>query len=105
MPQFLLGNAGMPRRYFMYPARVPVRSTCCRPPGPASWRSGLFLNLVYLVYALFRGPRAGRNPWRSRCHEWATPSPPPKHNFEDPPAFRRGPYDYHLPDPAGEEGA
>jgi cytochrome c oxidase subunit I len=100
-PQFLLGNAGMPRRYFSYPAEfqwLNVLSTA----GASILGLGLLLTLGYLLYALFWGERAGRNPWRSRCHEWSAPSPPPAHNFESPPAFRRGPYDYGA-DRAGDE--
>jgi cytochrome c oxidase subunit 1 len=97
MPQFLLGNAGMPRRYYSYPERyqwLNVLST-----GGASILSfGLILTLVYLGVALFRGPRAGHNPWGSRSYEWLTSSPPPPENFHEPPVFERGPYDFHRPE-------
>ena len=38
-PQFLLGNAGMPRRYCDLPARSTSGCTCCRPPARACSRS------------------------------------------------------------------
>jgi cytochrome c oxidase subunit 1 len=96
-PQFLLGNAGMPRRYFVYPPEyqwLHVASTA----GSTILALGLLATLGYLIYALFRGPRAGRNPWDSRSYEWLAPTPPPVHNFEEPLAIARGPYDYHEPE-------
>jgi cytochrome c oxidase subunit 1 len=96
-PQFLLGNAGMPRRYYTYPEQyqwLNVLST----GGASILALGLLLTVIYLVLALVRGPRAERNPWGSRSYEWLSPTPPPKHNFVEQPAFERGPYDYHLPE-------
>jgi cytochrome c oxidase subunit 1 len=97
MPQFLLGNAGMPRRYYTYPEQyqwLNVLST----GGASILALGLVLTVVYLAIALVRGPRAERNPWGSRGYEWLAPTPPPVHNFIEQPAFERGPYDYHLPE-------
>ena len=97
MPQFLLGNAGMPRRYYSYPAQyqwLHVLST----GGASILAGGLLIAFIYLVVALARGSRAPRNPWSSRSYEWLAPTPPPKHNFLEPPEFLRGPYDYHLPE-------
>jgi cytochrome c oxidase subunit 1 len=93
MPQFLLGNAGMPRRYDTYPAHfqwLHVLSTA----GASILALGMVTTLGYLAVACFRGPRAGDNPWRSRSFEWRTPSPPPKGNFAAPPQWPSGPYDY-----------
>jgi cytochrome c oxidase subunit 1 len=95
MPQFLLGNAGMPRRYFSYPAPyqwLNVMSTA----GASILAFGLIVTVVYLAVGFFRGPPAEANPWNSRSFEWSAPSPPPKHNFTHAPQWRRGPYDYHL---------
>jgi len=92
-PQFLLGNAGMPRRYWSYPAQyqpLHVVSTV----GAMMLAAGLLLTLAYLTYAIFRGPPAGDNPWRSASFEWRTPSPPPAENFAVPLDLTRGPYDY-----------
>ncbi len=93
VPQFLLGNEGMPRRYHNYPAAfqpLHIVSTC----GAYMLASGLLLTLGYLGWALRYGERASRNPWGSAGFEWRTPSPPPAHNYEVPPVFERGPYDY-----------
>jgi cytochrome c oxidase subunit 1 len=97
MPQFLLGNAGMPRRYYSYPEQyqwLHVLSTA----GASILTGGMLLTLVYLLVALARGPRATHNPWNSRSYEWLTSSPPPKHNFLEQPKMDRGPYDFHLPE-------
>jgi cytochrome c oxidase subunit 1 len=94
-PQFLLGNAGMPRRYATYPAEyqwLHVLSTA----GACLLALGMVTVLGYLVYALFRGPRAPMNPWRSKSFEWRTPSPPPPENFVTPPQWTDGPYSYEI---------
>ncbi|GAC1538945.1 MAG: cbb3-type cytochrome c oxidase subunit I [Polyangiales bacterium] len=96
-PQFLLGNGGMPRRYYDYPARhqaLHVISTF------GSWvlATGMLITFAYLTYALIYGKKASANPWLSASFEWRTPSPPPKHNFVGPPDFARGAYDYTVED-------
>jgi cytochrome c oxidase subunit I len=96
-PQFLLGNAGMPRRYATYPAEyqwLNVASTA----GATILAGSLAVTLGYLIWALFKGPKAERNPWDSRSYEWLAPSPPPVHNFEAPLQITRGPYDYDRPE-------
>jgi cytochrome c oxidase subunit I len=99
VPQFLLGNAGMPRRYYDYPARfqtLHVTSTL------GSWvlASGMMLTFAYLLHALFAGERASGNPWGSRCFEWRTASPPPEKNFDGELDLRLDAYDYTTPWPA-----
>ncbi len=92
-PQFLLGNAGMPRRYYDYP---PEYQTLHVISTVGSWvlALGLVITLVYLLWALRSGKRCGNNPWHSASYEWMTRSPPPKHNFDEEPAFKTDPYDY-----------
>lgn len=95
IPQFLLGNWGMPRRYYSYPTHyqwLNVVSTV----GAYVIGGGILLTLVNLLVALRYGERSGPNPWSSRSFEWTVPSPPPKHNFPAPPVIDRGPYDYDL---------
>jgi cytochrome c oxidase subunit 1 len=95
LPQFLLGNEGMPRRYFAYPERfqaLNVASTA----GASVLAIGFLIILVYILVSLKHGPIAGSNPWGSRGYEWLTPSPPPLENFDVLPAFERGPHEYHL---------
>jgi cytochrome c oxidase subunit 1 len=50
-----------------------------------------------MVYSLFFGPKAGRNPWRANTLEWMAPSPPGHGNFDVQPVVYRGPYEYGVP--------
>jgi cytochrome c oxidase subunit 1 len=104
VPQFLLGNMGMPRRYYSYPERfqwLHVLST-----GGAFLLGGaLLLALGNLLWALKWGAHAPANPWDSRSYEWLTTSPPPKHNFRVPPRLGYDPYDYSLTEEEAREKA
>jgi len=95
IPQFWLGNMGMPRRYYSYPAQYQFLNVLST-GGAYLLGGGLLLSLVNLAVALRWGERAGRNPWGSRTYEWDAPSPPLKHNFPEPPVIDRGPYAYEL---------
>ena len=99
IPQFLMGNGGMPRRYYMYPERfwaLNVASTA----GSSLLAFGFLIILIYLIYALVRGEIAGDNPWDSKGYEWMTTSPPPKHNFAETPIITEDAHSYQEP---GEE--
>jgi cytochrome c oxidase subunit 1 len=100
-PQFLLGNAGMPRRYYDYD---PQFQTLHVVSTVGSWilGSGMLLTLIYLAASLFTGERAPANPWDSRSFEWRTASPPSKDNFDGEPDFDVGPYDYAVAAPGGD---
>ena len=95
IPQFILGNMGMPRRYYSYPPQfqwLNVLST----GGAFLLGAALLLTFLNLAIALKWGRKATGNPWNSRSYEWLTESPPPKHNFEEPPVIDYSPYDYTL---------
>jgi cytochrome c oxidase subunit 1 len=99
VPQFLVGNAGMPRRYYMYPERfqaLNVASTA----GASLLAFGFIIIVIYLIFALLRGKPAGDNPWHSGGIEWMTRSPPPTENFDETPIITRDPHSYQQP---GEE--
>ncbi len=95
LPQFIVGYAGMPRRYHKYPAEYQVWNVMSS-AGASILAIGYVLPLFYLFYSLCWGKPAGPNPWRATGLEWQTPSPPPTHNFEETPEVVRGPYEYHL---------
>src|SRR5690625_510967 len=93
VPQFLLGNGGMPRRYHTYPDEYQPLNVVAT---VGSWTigGGMLLIISYLLWAAFRGRRTGPNPWGVLGLEWTTPSPPPKENFTELPEVTHGPYDY-----------
>ncbi|HEX7051824.1 MAG TPA: cbb3-type cytochrome c oxidase subunit I [Longimicrobiales bacterium] len=92
-PQFWLGNAGMPRRYYSYPDRFQTLNVIST-VGSWAITAGLVLIGAYLLYALRWGARSGPNPWGSLGFEWNTPSPPPPHNYEEPPVITHQPHEY-----------
>jgi cytochrome c oxidase subunit I len=53
--------------------------------------------LINFVMSIWKGEKAGANPWQGTTLEWAAPSPPPHGNFTEPVAVYRGPYEYSVP--------
>jgi cytochrome c oxidase subunit 1 len=92
-PQYILGYLGMPRRYATYPPEFHVLNVLST-AGASILAVGYALPLVYLLWSLKYGRRAGPDPWGGTTLEWATPSPPPEHNFDETPVVTHGPYDY-----------
>ena len=96
LPQFIMGSQGMPRRYYNYIDQFTVfhqTSTI----GSYILGVGFLLIAYYLFVSLFKGEKAGANPWGSRGLEWQATSPPDFHNFDHTPVIINGPYDYHKP--------
>jgi len=103
IPMHLLGVAGHMRRIYnpmqyeflqhLQPMNefITVSSFCL---GAAQ------LLLVFnFCWSLYRGKKAGRNPWQANTLEWAAPSPPPHGNWGDTlPTVYRGPYEYSSPE-------
>jgi cytochrome c oxidase subunit 1 len=96
-PQFILGNLGMLRRTYTYPPQWQSWNVLSS-AGASILAVAYALPLFYLGWSLFRGERAGPNPWRATGLEWTTTSPPPKHNFEQTPIVAIGPYSYDPED-------
>jgi len=92
-PQYLLGYYGMPRRYHVYPPEFTVLNVLSS-AGASILAVGYLLPLAYLAWSLFRGEKAGANPWNACGLEWTTPSPPPKDNFAVTPTVTEEPYAY-----------
>ncbi len=88
-PMFVLGAEGMVRRIAAYPLSMHWQDLNVL----ATIGSGLIAlaTLVFLLNVLVslrsRVP-AGDDPWQGLTLEWATSSPPPRHNFRALPAIR-----------------
>ena len=100
VPQFLLGNNGMPRRYYQYPEHfqaLNVASTA----GATLLGFGFLIILIYMLIALRYGAKSEANPWGSKGFEWMTDSPPTTHNFDHIPTITQMPHDYRTHEPPG----
>ncbi|WP_395456790.1 cytochrome c oxidase subunit I [Azospirillum melinis] len=100
-PQFILGYLGMERRYYSYPPEFQAWNIFSS-AGASVLAVGYALPFFYLGWSLFRGKRAGANPWAATGLEWQTPSPPPTHNFDRTPTVTRPPYQYR-PEPEPQD--
>ena len=94
-PQFILGYLGMPRRYHAYPDEFQVLHVLST-AGASVLAVGYLLPLIYFMWSLRYGQIAGPNPWGATGLEWKTASPPPPHNFEEPPVVTQEAYDYRA---------
>jgi cytochrome c oxidase subunit I len=105
-PQFVLGYLGMPRRYHAYADEFQIYNVMSS-AGATILGAGYLLPLIYLLWSLRHGARAGSNPWNATGLEWQTPSPPPTNNFAATPVVTEEPYSYELvtsTDAAAKEG-
>jgi cytochrome c oxidase subunit 1 len=94
-PQYVLGWAGMPRRYAAYPEEyqfLHVMSSA----GASILGIGYLFPLCYLIWSWNYGRIAPANPWPAPGLEWQTASPPPTHNFESTPVVTTRPYDFEA---------
>jgi cytochrome c oxidase subunit 1 len=96
-PQYVLGYLGMPRRYHAYPPQFQTLNILSS-AGASILAVAYLIPVIYLGWSLFRGARAGNNPWGARGLEWQTTSPPPKENFLTMPVVQE-PYAYREPAP------
>jgi cytochrome c oxidase subunit I len=92
-PQFIVGIQGMNRRYFSYAPEFQFMNIMSS-AGATVLALGFLLPLVYLLWSLKHGEKAGDNPWGATGLEWQTPSPPPTFNFDYQPVVTTGPYAY-----------
>jgi cytochrome c oxidase subunit I len=97
MPQYILGYAGMPRRYATYDPHFQILHVMST-SGATILAAAYILPLFYLSWSLVRGERAPANPWGATGLEWQIPSPPRTENFLTTPRVTRRPYDYPSPD-------
>ena len=88
-PQHFLGMQGMPRRYVDYPDAFAFWNQVSS-IGYIVMVFGLAFFFLMLLEAAVRRRKGVANPWGvgATTLEWTLPSPPPFHQFNDPPVIR-----------------
>src|SRR6266700_2992724 len=102
VPMHTMGMLGMPRRYaqfteyeFLKHAPPLVMFVTIAAIITVSVQAVFYFNLVW---SIFKGKKAGENPWEATTLEWTTASPPPHDNFAgETPTVYRGPYEFSVP--------
>ncbi len=93
-PQFILGYAGMPRRYHAYAPEFQVLNVLSS-AGASILAVGYALPLIYMLWSLKYGPKAPQNPYGAKGLEWEVAgSPPTTFNFEKTPIVTEEAYEY-----------
>jgi cytochrome c oxidase subunit 1 len=87
----VLGYIGMPRRYYTHLPQFHTGHVIAS-IGGFILAAGLVMFFANLVAALFKGKKAGQNPWGGVSLEWQIPTPPPLENFETIPVITTRPY-------------
>ena len=95
LPMHQLGLQGMNRRIAVYDAEFQLLNVVCT-IGSYILAVSTFPFLINLVWSVFKGEKAGANPWKALTLEWQTTSPPIIENFEEEPVLWSGPYDYGI---------
>jgi cytochrome c oxidase subunit I len=102
VPMHTMGIAGMPRRYAQFTEYEFLKSL--HPLVVFVSIAAIFTVLVQLIFyfnlfwSIFKGKKAGANPWGATTLEWVTDSPPPHDNFAGVlPTVYRGPYEFAVP--------
>lgn len=93
LPMHVLGLEGMPRRVVTYAPEFALGNLIAT-IGALLLGAGTLPFAINIVVSLWKGVRAGANPWRSLTLEWTLSSPPPIHNFPQTPVVDSGPYEY-----------
>jgi cytochrome c oxidase subunit 1 len=88
IPMFLLGDEGMPRRVANWSQPDWRAPNVVATVGAYVIALSLVLFLVNVARSLRIGRLAGPDPWEGQTLEWATPSPPPRENFDVLPPVR-----------------
>jgi cytochrome c oxidase subunit 1 len=102
VPMHTMGMVGMPRRYSQFTEYRFLDSI--HPLVIFVSIAAIITALVQLVFyfnliwSIFKGKKAGDNPWEATTLEWNTSSPPPHDNFAGVlPVVYRGPYEFAVP--------
>ena len=60
------------------------------------------LYLINIVWSLYKGKKADKNPWKAATLEWSVDFPIPHGNFEQIPTVYHGPHEYSNPKTADD---
>ena len=82
-PMFFFGYDGMPRRVADYSSQFTDLNRASS-IGAAFIALAVLAWIANVVVSLARREPAPSDPWEGHTLEWATSSPPPRHNFSDP---------------------
>ena len=83
-PMHVSGMLGMPRRIYTYQADRGWELWNLLSSIGVLFQIAAILFFAYnVINSLFRGKKAGDDPWDAWTLEWATTSPPPDYNFKD----------------------
>lgn len=102
VPMHTMGIVGMPRRFAQF---TEYEFLATLQPLVVFVSIAAFLTVIVqvlfyfnLVWSIFKGEKAGANPWEATTLEWSIPSPPPHDNFAGVvPTVYRGSYDFAVP--------
>ena len=95
LPMHPLGLQGMNRRIALYDPQFQAINQLVT-IGSYILAVSTFPFLFNIIWSVFKGEKAPRNPWRALTLEWQTSSPPIIENFEEEPVLWAGPYDYGI---------
>ncbi len=95
MPMHELGLMGMNRRVALYDPQFQDLNLWSTAGAYLLGLSSIPF-AINIIWSVFKGKEAGRNPWRALTLEWQTSSPPIIENFEEIPVLWSGPYDYGI---------
>jgi cytochrome c oxidase subunit 1 len=102
VPMHVMGLVGMPRRFSSF-AEYEFLKELHPLVVFVSIAAIVTITVQLLFYfnvfwSMFKGKKAGENPWEATTLEWNTTSPPPHDNFAGVlPTVYRGPYEFAVP--------
>jgi len=83
------GLLGMPRRIYTYEAARGWETwNLIVSIGAIFQALGILVWVLNVIWALYKGKAAGKDPWDAWTLEWATTSPPPEYNFAEIPVIK-----------------
>jgi len=102
IPMHVMGLVGMPRRYSQFTEYEFLKSlhplVIFVSVAAIITIATQFIFYFNLIWSIFKGKKAGDNPWEATTLEWSTATPPPHDNFAGIiPTVYRGPYEFAVP--------